>query len=105
MSEPLKAGDVCLVVRDIANRRESRCFGALVGTPVTLDAPFTGSKTPVWFVRGDLPCPVCKRHIPFLFAAELQKLRGPEQFGDVDGLVGVDENGNGWRLCGSGERA
>lgn len=99
MSEPLKPGDLAMVVRDTHNLQTMPCYGALIGMPVVVGSPFVGSCVPAWYLLSELRCPRCNGKLPFLFADELQKLRGPGVFGNTDGLVGVDENGNGWRLC------
>ena len=93
MNEQLAKGDLCMVVRDIINDG-TRCYGRVIGTPVTL-ADRNSDTT--WKTVEKVVCPQCKCVLPFLFSSELQKLRGPAQAADVDSLIGVDENGNGWR--------
>lgn len=99
MQEPLKPGDLCMVVRDVHNPQWARCYGSMVGTPVTLATPVNCPPPAVsaWFIQGDLTCPTCKSKVPLFFTAELQKLRGPKP-GDEQ-VINVTEDGHGWRLC------
>lgn len=101
MQEPLKEGDRVMVVRDLQVIPLHPCYGKLIGTPATLEAlherPYSGIFGPLWQVKEKLRCPCCRGASRLFMPGELQKLRGPEQRSDVSELIGVDENGNGWR--------
>ena len=91
MTEPLKAGDPVLVIRDLLVFPFSPCHGAMIGTPATLEAlhldAYGGVFGPLWQVKEKLRCPVCKGANRLFKADELQKLRGPQQAADVDTTI------------------
>jgi hypothetical protein len=87
MSEPLKPGALCMVVRDVMNPSWAPCHGVMVGTPVTLADPDAVLshffKARLWRVRGSARCPICRGPADVYAEEELQPLRGPGLVEDV----------------------